>query len=246
VFPPAAGEGRRQRPKKPATNKKQQNSFPFEPPKVSFDTRVYHPNIDARGRVCLDLLDMPPKGSWRPSLTLATVLAGVRQMLAEPNPRDPLEPDVTEEYLNNRSLFELKARQMVARYAAAPPPQSAAAGAEEGDGAAGAGAAAAGGQEAAAAGGAGGGEGGGGRGGAAEAPPAPASKEAAPADGAALAPPPSVAARAAAGDDADAVSSPSRDRAPAAGPAGAGAASSASPAAKRARVQGGEEGVAWD
>jgi hypothetical protein len=93
------------------------DSFPFEPPRVSFDTRVYHPNIDSRGRVCLDLLDMPPKGSWRPSLTLATVLAGVRQLLADPNPRDPLETDVTEEYLGNRALFELKARQMVARYA---------------------------------------------------------------------------------------------------------------------------------
>jgi hypothetical protein len=86
---------------------------------VRFDTRVYHPNIDSQGRVCLDLLDMPPKGSWRPSLTLATVLAGVRQLLADPNPRDPLEPDVTEEYLGNRVLFELKARQMVARYATA-------------------------------------------------------------------------------------------------------------------------------
>jgi hypothetical protein len=75
--------------------------------------------------VCLDLLDMPPKGSWRPSLTLATVLAGARQLLADPNPRDPLEPDVTEEYLNNRPLFELKARQMVARYASAPLPYTA-------------------------------------------------------------------------------------------------------------------------
>jgi ubiquitin-protein ligase len=35
--------------------------YPFEPPKVTFTTRVFHPNIDASGRVCLDVLDLPPK-----------------------------------------------------------------------------------------------------------------------------------------------------------------------------------------
>nr|XP_055044303.1 ubiquitin-conjugating enzyme E2 T isoform X2 [Misgurnus anguillicaudatus] len=37
--------------------------YPFEPPKISFLTPIYHPNIDNAGRICLDALKLPPKSS---------------------------------------------------------------------------------------------------------------------------------------------------------------------------------------
>ena len=41
--------------------------YPFEPPKVCFLTPIFHPNIDDKGRICLDVLKMPPQSSWKPS-----------------------------------------------------------------------------------------------------------------------------------------------------------------------------------
>ncbi|KAI8842553.1 ubiquitin-conjugating enzyme/RWD-like protein, partial [Chytridium lagenaria] len=68
--------------------------YPFEPPQVSFRTPVYHPNVDAEGRICSDVLKMPPKGCWSPTMNLNVVFGAIRMLLAEPNPDDPLEHQI--------------------------------------------------------------------------------------------------------------------------------------------------------
>lgn len=69
--------------------------YPFEPPSVLFRPPVpYHPNIDGGGRICLDMLKMPPSGAWRPTVPLLALLHAIRLLLAEPNPNDPLLPDI--------------------------------------------------------------------------------------------------------------------------------------------------------
>eukprot|EP00667_Euglena_gracilis_P018107 EG_transcript_19192 len=92
--------------------------YPFEPPNVRFITPIYHPNIDDAGRICLDLLKMPPKGEWKPSLNLTTILTSVQQLMGEPNCSDPLMHDITEQYLHRREEFLAMARSWTDKYAA--------------------------------------------------------------------------------------------------------------------------------
>jgi ubiquitin-conjugating enzyme E2 T len=91
--------------------------YPFEPPQITFRTKIYHPNIDTAGRICLDILKMQPKGSWKPSLNLATVLTSIRLLLTEPNPSDPLMAEIANEYQFNKERFEESAKKWTKEYA---------------------------------------------------------------------------------------------------------------------------------
>ncbi|EFA06125.1 Ubiquitin-conjugating enzyme E2 N-like Protein [Tribolium castaneum] len=91
--------------------------YPFIPPSIKFITKVYHPNIDDNGRICLDLIKMPPKGNWRPTIGLEGLLIAIRMLLETPNPEDPLMAEIAEEYRNMNSEFVKKAQLFTQKYA---------------------------------------------------------------------------------------------------------------------------------
>ncbi|KAH7974547.1 hypothetical protein HPB49_016513 [Dermacentor silvarum] len=77
-------------------------NYPHEPPRVKCETRVFHPNIDLEGNVCLNIL----REDWKPVLSLGTIVLGLQFLLLEPNTEDPLNKEAAEVLLHNRQLFQ--------------------------------------------------------------------------------------------------------------------------------------------
>lgn len=81
-------------------------NFPHDPPKVKCTQKIYHPNIDLEGNVCLNIL----REDWKPVLNLNAVIVGLQFLFLEPNPSDPLNKEAAEDLKINRESFKRNVR----------------------------------------------------------------------------------------------------------------------------------------
>jgi len=78
------------------------NGYPHDAPTVTCDTRVYHPNIDLQGKVCLNIL----RAEWNPCLGIQHVLMGLMTLFLEPNADDPLNKEAADLMVTDKKKFE--------------------------------------------------------------------------------------------------------------------------------------------
>jgi len=91
--------------------------YPFRPPVMKFDTKLWHPNVSSQtGAICLDTLG----SAWSPVLTIKSALLSLQSLLSTPEPKDPQDAEVATMLMNHPEQFDRVAREWSVKYASAP------------------------------------------------------------------------------------------------------------------------------
>lgn len=88
--------------------------YPVRPPLVRFVTSVYHCNINSVGRICHNILDR----NYNAQITMRDILNAVYGLLIIPEPEDPLDSILAEEFLTSREKYEQEAKKHTEKTAA--------------------------------------------------------------------------------------------------------------------------------
>ena len=83
--------------------------YPSKPPVVRFITKMFHPNIYADGKICLDIL----QNQWSPIYDISAILTSIQSLLSDPNPASPANAEASQIYERDRREYNKRVRAVV-------------------------------------------------------------------------------------------------------------------------------------
>ena len=84
--------------------------YPFKSPEVKFITPMYHPNIKKdTGEIDDNLFSK----SWSPTQKISDIIEKLASLLKNPSTESPLEPEISQEFLDDKNKWEKKVRNFV-------------------------------------------------------------------------------------------------------------------------------------
>ncbi|KAM3855964.1 ubiquitin-conjugating enzyme E2 L3-like [Vipera latastei] len=87
--------------------------YPLKPPTVSFKTKIYHPNVDEKGKLCLPIIS---NKHWKPNIKIDQVIQALIHLLNMPELDSPLRPDLAKEFRQDREKFLLRAEDHTSNF----------------------------------------------------------------------------------------------------------------------------------
>ena len=90
--------------------------YPFKPPTIKFTTKIYNPNIDDDGSICMPALKSE---CWKPATNILDILNSILELMVNPNPADPLRASIAEVYTTDKAEYEKQAIEWTRKYAPA-------------------------------------------------------------------------------------------------------------------------------
>ncbi|KAI3646162.1 hypothetical protein MP228_009090 [Amoeboaphelidium protococcarum] len=98
--------------------------YPQMPPKMTFLTKMYHPNVYEDGGVCISILHAPgddkygyekAEERWLPIHSVESILLSVISMLSSPNIESPANIEAAKEFRDNYDQYKKKVQRLVRR-----------------------------------------------------------------------------------------------------------------------------------